>query len=206
MNSNYVMLLNVGDLSSLFTNANYTVNELTLELNQDYLINSVLSLNTASVLFNGVYGGNTCGFEYPVPNVSQTRWETPIPRTLGYRLLEIAATNIFGDARRLNTVQNTSAIRQDSRSVYTNIANQLQTSLTAERFSFWNFYNNSERGPDPDPGNFNLQGLALGALLSFNAQTVGKDQPNLVVSFGGHPSTVSDSVFMIFSNTLEVSP
>jgi len=216
INSNYVVFINVGNMQNLFSNASYndylnSVN-VNLTLNESAMI-SLLNSNATSVFYRGTNGANdsVCGFEKMVYDTTNGSVFTSTSRTLGYRILELAANGIFGNAKSRSAIKNdtdyiygsvTDTVQ--SKPLYNSIANQLATSFNTDRFNIFNQYVNSSRYSGSVDSNqyqnFNFTAANIQVLLTTQINTVGT-QNNYANSIGGFPTTVNKSILLMLTES-----
>jgi hypothetical protein len=153
----YVAEINIGNFSEFFEN-NFVVNG-------NYFL-SVLNSNNTSPLYI------TCGSNNPT-----TGFERNTYTTFGYRLLEIAAVNIFLHA------QSRAAIAND-----TDIVNSYYNSIIQQTSDAFNNENQL---------NSNYSRYYMN--LTLNIQTVGTEA-NYMGPIGGRANFVQTNIFMIITN------
>lgn len=106
--TNYVVFLNVSNFNTFFNTKYYE--DFTNQVNQNIIVNkvylqSIFNSPNSSVVFRGLYGQNENVFG--LENVTNTSGiYTSGTRNFGFRLLELAALNIFGSATARAAVSN----------------------------------------------------------------------------------------------------
>jgi hypothetical protein len=202
----------------MFTNASYSdyLNNVTvnLNLNKEWVTNNVWNSNVSSVLYRGDYGNNelTCGMEKLVYN-STSGEVISTQNTIGFRLLEIVAVNIFNNAKARAAIANDSefinstiseAISSDT--LYNSLNNQLSTAFDTDKFNIFNQYVNTSRynASVNNNGytNFNFSDANIQVLLIINTSTVGTPS-GYTGSIGGLNTNVSKSVLLILTDTYD---
>jgi len=217
-NTNYLLYVNVGNMASMFSNASYSdylnsVN-VNLSVNKAWVTNNVWNSAVSSVLYRGGSGGSelTCGMEKLVYN--NTSGEViSTQNTVGFRLLEIAAVNIFNNAKARAAIANDAefvngtipeAISSDT--LYNSLSNQLSTAFDTDKFNIFNQYVNTTRyNASVDSNeytNFNFSDANIQVLLTFNTNTVGTPS-GYTGSIGGLNTNVSKSVLLILTDTYD---
>jgi len=219
-NTNYLLYVNVGNMASMFSNASYSdylnsVN-VNLSLNKAWVTNNVWNSAVSSVLYRGGSGSSelTCGMEKLVyNNTGGLNKVVSTQNTLGFRLLEIAAVNIFNNAKARAAIANDTqfingtipeAISNDT--LYNSLSNQLSTAFSTDKFNIFNQYVNTTRyNASVDSNgytNFNFSNANIQVLLTFNTNTVGT-QNSYTGSIGGLNTNVSKSVLLILTDTYD---
>jgi len=199
IDTNYVVWLNVANYSNLFANASFMQNflniddvDVNLTLNSAWFINQLNSTNT-SVIFNGYLTGETTGMEgiintpinqgattggYQFTSVYSGSFQT-----LGYRLLEITAVNLFHHAKARAAIENDDTFVYGTApdfihggTLYSSLANQLTISFQTDKHNIFNQYIELGRyTPGQNdvnvPVNFNFADLNMQVKLTFGVNT-----------------------------------
>lgn len=206
--SNYVVFVNIGDFSTFFANASYEdyLNTVNINLTIDNAqVNSLLNTCIASVFYRGSAGASDLGCGLEKLSYDGTTF-TSTKNTLGYRLLELAALQIFNNGKARAAISNdTDYINgtitdsaHDNKALYTSITNQLYNAFVNDKFNIFNQYVNTGRYENSnDYGvykNFNFTGVNIQVLLTF----AGTVNPSPTTSIADHPYGLTNS----FSKTV----
>jgi hypothetical protein len=221
-NTNYVVFINVGNMANLFTNASYQdfLNQVNVNItvNQAWAFENVFNTG-ASVLYRGGTGAseNANGVEKLMyNNASGQNAVISTNRSLGFRLLEIAAVNIFNNAKARAAIANDTdfingTVIDRSSSVpnswiYNSLSNQLATAFNTDKFNIFNQYVNTSRyNTSVDSNqfvNFNFKNSNVQVLLTFNTNTVGTEG-SYSGSIGGLSNGVSKTVLLILTDNYD---
>jgi len=186
---NLAQLPNFESMNSFFNNRSYTINpsgnSVDIQVNQE-IVTSVLSYDYQKNIQNGVINylpGNSS-----VTGNPDYATLSPVPSKFGYRMLEIIATKIFGNATDLIFVENGySLYTLSSDSIITQIGDNIQNNFNNNEIqnSILNIYANS---PDfiSEPGTheFNFKNSVWQFPLYY-LDTIKFDNGNLGSNFNG---------------------
>lgn len=205
VNSNYVVFLNT-NLAEMFLNASYADadNDVLINLNINASkIASLLNTEIASVMYLGVEKpGLSCGFEtLKCPSGDGVTLQST-NKTLGFRLLEIAAVNIFSNAKARAAIKNdlefeygTILDTQSSKGLYASLADQINAAFQTDAANIFNQYVNTTRYTASVDANqfvnFNFKSSNIQVMLDFNFNTLG-----LPESFRGRIGSASAQSFV----------
>jgi hypothetical protein len=221
-NTNYVVFINVGNMANLFTNASYQdyLNQVNVNItvNQAWAFNNVFNTG-ASILYRGGNGAseNTNGMERLFFNsIGNVDTVTSSNKSLGFRLLEIAAVNIFNNAKARAAIANdTDFINgtvedriRPGQWLYNSLSNQLANSFATDKFNIFNQYVNTSRyNTSVDSNqyvNFNFKDSNVQVLLTFNTNTVGTEG-SYSGTIGGLSNGVSKTILLILTDNYDFS-
>jgi hypothetical protein len=191
--TNYVIFMNVVNYGSLFTQMSYE--DFTNKVNQDVIVNTtyletILNNAHSSPVMRGIYGKNevVTGLE-EVTNTNGVYSAGLQP--YGYRLLELAALNIFGAATARAAIANdTDFINGIGTNLYTgygetsgvgnlysSLANQINYAFNVEANNLFNQYVNTWRYEGSDDVNnwqsYNLDNSNIQIFMTYQVNTYG---------------------------------
>lgn len=224
--TNYVIFLNVSNYNSFFTQKQYqdntnTVNQ-SIIVNKSYLQN-ILNSSNSSVIFRGLFGlnDNITGLE----NVTNTSgiYSSNL-RHFGFRLLEIAALNIFGSATARAAVSNdTDFIYGTGTNLYTGsgetsgvgtlysaLSNQINFSFNSEANNIFNQYVDTWRYTGSNDVNryqsYNFDNINFQIYMTYQVNTYGI---NRGYGYTGsiadlYPSGFTKSILVIVSDKYNI--
>ena len=202
--------LGLGGYQYLFTTSQFQQNstdedevDATLTLNKAFILQTLKAAQTEE-LTSGTYGGVVLGTE------------TDTDQTFGFRLLEIAAANVFGHCRARAAISNDESYQNLSiattYSTYTGdlanvLTNQMSDAFNSEVDSVFNQYvdyvNNATYGVSFNANqvdvsqDFNFYGLKFQFLLQYYTDTI-SDSTGSALTDTSLPSNVNQTIRLTF--------
>ena len=164
----YTLFVDVGDWNDFFVEKVYNTDDSSssVVVNQDYLINGVLSLNTVSSYYRDPTEEDVEGF-----STGTTK------STLGFRLLELSCLKLFRHARARYIIQNVQNFKDgdlqnkyDCISIYQSVADQIQTAFTSQEI-FGQYQQGERYNINSGVHDFDFSGINFHVLLSYSSYT-----------------------------------
>ena len=228
--TNYVVFVNVVNYNALFSEKSYE--DFTNLVNQNVLINTtylqtILNSANSSVVLRGMYGKDDLisGLENvtatgTAPNLTYSSED----QTLGYRLLELAALQIFGSATARAAIQNdTEFIYGDGTNyysgqgetggagnLYSSLANQINYVFNKESNNIFNQYVNSWRYQYSNDVSkyqtYNFDKTNFQIYMTYQANTYGINRGN---TYSGqianlYPNGFNKSILLVLSDSYNI--
>jgi hypothetical protein len=220
--TNYVVFVNVLNFGSMFTQKSYE--DYVNQVNQNVIVNtnyiqSILNGNDSSPVLRGMYGkvDPVTGLEQ-ITNTSGTYSMTQ--KQFGYRLLELAALNIFGAATARAAIANDSEFINGTGSnlytgngetsgtgtLYSALANQINYAFNVESNNIFNQYVNTWRYEYSNDVNqwqtYNFDNSNFQILMTYQVNTYGI---NRGLGFSGsigslYPTGFNKTVLLVLSD------
>ena len=220
----YVLFVNVQNWSNFFLERSYkdtndTV-EVNLVVNVDYLANNIFNTDTTSVYYKGIQGTSEPNDYLGLETVNVTGelvgetmvyTQTATIKKLGFRLLEMSALKMFKNAKSRAVIKNDVAFIDgtinnfhDTNSLYTSLANQINTAFSTDKMTIFNQYINTGRYPgEPDATghiNFNFTEVNFQVKLTYQSSTASP-----IANVGNYTNNFTNNILLILGSSYDAN-
>ena len=224
--TNYVVFLNVVNYNMLFSEKSYE--DFTDQVNQNVLVNTtylqkILNSANSSVVLRGLYGANenVTGLEGVTYSGGNYLSDS---KTFGYRLLELAALNIFNSATARAAISNDSAFIYGSGvneytgqgetagtgNLYSSLANQINYAFNVESNNVFNQYVNTWRYNGSSDVNeyvpYNFDKTNFQIYMTYQVNTYGINRGSGFTGKTGnlYPNGFNKSILVVLSDSYTI--
>jgi hypothetical protein len=224
--TNYVIFLNVGSYGSLFSHKTYE--DFINQVNQNVIVNTtylqtVLNSPASSVVFRGLHGANDAVTGLENVTNDNGNYSSGV-KNYGFRLLELAALNIFSSATARAAIANdTEFIYGDGTNLYTgqgetsgtgtlysSLANQINYAFNVESNNIFNQYVNTWRYIGSNDVNqyvpYNFTSTNFQILMTYQVNTYGINRGvGYTGSVGGfYPNGFNKTILLVLSDSYNI--